>query len=214
MLFVVLVFFLASVANFARAQDAPDGAPAAAAEAPAAPAKESAPAAPVAAAANEPPDPRANIPVFKIWERAEDMGNRYLKVGNDHVPVDQLHEILNTDKDPEVQKRLKSYRVWNTVRTGATVASIATGAFAFISWRSSVSNHESSSSIAPLLFGAALAMGGLYVYADHSAEQALYRAQAVHNNRILQRQVAPPASPTTLRPQSPDLGLAMEFHFD
>ncbi len=197
--------FLLSVLGFTSSAFA-QSTPSSSAEVPAATATQAAaPAAePSASPSDAPPNPMANLPVQKVWIRSEEHGNRFLKVGRDIVPVDQLAAILRSDRDPEVQKRMRSYSLWSNVSVGATVVTIGAGALAFAGWGSSVSNHESASGATPLLFLLAIASGGLQVLSDHNAEQALYRAQAIHNDRILKREpVTPP----------PGQSLSMEIHF-
>ncbi len=216
------------ISSRALAQTAADpvASPDAAAAAPPAAPATSAPVAPAEAAAapsDAPPNPMANLPVQKVWIRSDEHGNRFLKVGRDIVPVDQLAEILRSDRDPEVQKRLRSYSLWSKVSVGATVLTIGAGAGAFIGWSSSVANHESASGATPLLFLLAIASGGLQVLSDYNAEQALYRAQAIHNDRILKREPVPtpgsgPGNAATGAPQAfmanpSGPSLSMEIHF-
>lgn len=156
-------------------------------------------------------DPRAAMPVFKVWQRHSDHGGSFIQIGDggEILPIEELPKIISLDHDPEIEQQLKKYRRWKKLSLGATVISVGAGVGAFTMWWMSVSNHESSSSSAFMLFAVALAGIGGRTYAENLADQALYRAQAIHNNRILERK---PPKTSSLTPQT--LTPIASFTFD
>jgi hypothetical protein len=178
------------------AQDAPETEPEAAkATKPTAP--EAATAAPEAAPTesapvdNTPPDPRSNFTVFKVFERSQERGGRFIQLGSledgEVLPVQELPKILELDRDPEIMLRLKKYKKWKAISQGATILTIGSGAASLFLWRQSVTSFKSSSSTALILFLVAMGGVGLNTLSDQYADQALFEAQSLHNNRIMER---------------------------
>ncbi|MBL7715486.1 MAG: hypothetical protein JNL01_08440 [Bdellovibrionales bacterium] len=170
-------------------------------------------AAPVA----EPVDPRTTKSLFKIFVRSEERGGRFIQLGEggETLPATELASILSLSKDEEVQKEMKNFDFWAKMNRGATIFTVATGATAFTLWGMSVANNESGSGAAMAAFGVSAIGVVLMQWTNSKSSHFLYRAQQIHNGKLIDRKKDPAPSTSSLSPQgigSP-LSLSLRWEF-
>lgn len=161
----------------------------------------------------EPIDPRATKSLFKIFIRTEERGGRFIQLGDggETLPVNELSSILALSKDEEVLKQMKDYDFWHKMNRGATIFTLATGATAFTLWGISVTNNESGSGAALAAFGVSAIGVVLMQWTSSKSGQSLYRAQQIHNGKLIDRK-----SPSTssLSPQAVGSPLSLSFRWE